>query len=194
MKRKHYLFISILFFVMNISAQDISVIPRPAEISVRNGSFILDKDCGLQYDKTNEEVARIANFFNEYLDKLYGFKLDEDSKENPVQFKIISQLQLGKEGYLLKVNPNSVVITASAPNGLFYGMQTLKQMLPVDAEDGKLSLTTIDIKDQPRFVWRGNMLDAGRHFFPVSFIKKYIDILASYKINTFHWHLTEDQG
>ena len=194
MKRKHFLFIPILFFVMNISAQDISIIPKPAEISVREGNFILSKSCGLQYDKTNEEIARIAGFFNEYLDNIYGLKLDENSKEKPVQFKIMSQLQLGKEGYLLKVTPNSVIITASAPNGLFYGMQTLKQMLPLESENGKLTIPAIDIKDQPRFAWRGNMLDVGRHFFPVNFIKKYIDILAMYKINTFHWHLTEDQG
>ncbi len=194
MKRKHYLFFSILFFVMNISAQNISVIPQPAEISLRNGNFTLDKNCSFQYDKTNEEVARIADFFNEYLDNIYGFKIDADSKEKPVQLKIMSQLQLDKEGYLLKINPNSIVITASEPNGLFYGIQTLKQMLPLEAEDGKLILPAVDIKDQPRFAWRGNMLDVGRHFFPVSFIKKYIDILAMYKINTFHWHLTEDQG
>lgn len=184
----------ILFFAANISAQDISVIPKPAEISARDGSFALDKNCGLQYDKANGEVARIAGFFNEYLENVYGFRLDENTKEPGIQFKIISQLQLGKEGYLLKVSPQSVVITASAPNGLFYGMQTLKQMLPLETENGKLTIRQVDIKDQPRFAWRGNMLDVGRHFFPVSFLKKYIDILAMYKINTFHWHLTEDQG
>jgi hexosaminidase len=194
MKRKHYLFISILFFVMNISAQHISVIPKPAEISSREGNFTLDKSCCLQFDKSNEEISRIAGFFNEYLDNIYGFKLDENSKGKAVQFKIISQLQPGKEGYLLKVAPNGIVITASTPNGLFYGMQTLKQMLPLEAENRKLLIPAVDIKDQPRFAWRGNMLDVGRHFFPVSFLKKYIDILAMYKINTFHWHLTEDQG
>ncbi len=154
----------------------------------------MDKNCGIQYDKTNEEISRIANFFNEYLENVYGFKLNPESKENLIQFRIISQLQLGKEGYLLKVNSNSVIITASTPNGLFYGMQTLKQVLPLEAENGKLSIPTLDLKDQPRFSWRGNMLDVGRHFFPVSFLKKYIDILAMYKINTFHWHLTDDQG
>ena len=86
------------------------------------------------------------------------------------------------------------MITAAAPNGLFYGMQTLKQLLPVESTNGVLEVPVVDIKDQPRFAWRGNMLDCGRHFFPISFIKKYIDILAMYKLNTFHWHLTEDQG
>ncbi|QGY47351.1 family 20 glycosylhydrolase [Maribellus comscasis] len=194
MKRKHCLFISILFFVMNISAQNISVIPKPAEVSIREGSFILDSNVGLRYDKNNSEMTAIAGFFNDYLHTMYGFKLDENSTERPVQFKIISQLQLGKEGYLLKVNSSSVIITASAPNGLFYGLQTLKQMLPLEAKKGQLTIPSVDIKDQPRFAWRGNMLDVGRHFFPVSFLKKYIDILAMYKINTFHWHLTEDQG
>lgn len=164
------------------------------EISAGEGYFMLDDNCVLQYDVNNNEVARIADFFNEYLSNSYGLKLKSQGEGNSVQFKIISRLNLGKEGYLLKVSKTSIVITASEPNGLFYGMQTLKQMLPIETETGTLKIAVADIKDQPRFTWRGNMLDVGRHFFPVSFIKKYIDILAMYKINTFHWHLTEDQG
>ncbi len=194
MKRKHYLLIPILFFVVNISAQNVPVIPKPAVISEKEGNFTLDKNCSLQYDKSDDEVARIAGFFNEYLGDVYGFGLKPSQQGGAIQFKLSSQLQLGKEGYLLKVSPKSIIVTASAPNGLFYGMQTLKQMLPPEADGGKLAIPAVDIKDQPRFEWRGNMLDVGRHFFPVSFLKKYIDILAMYKINTFHWHLTEDQG
>ncbi len=194
MKIKSYLFISILFFVMNISAQEIAVIPKPAEVSFLKGNFNLDKNCTFKFDTSNEEIAKIAGFFNDYLELVYGFKVGVNSTGNSIQFKIMSQLKLGKEGYLLKVDDKSVVITAATPNGLFYGMQTLKQMLPTDAENGKLAIKAVEIKDEPRFVWRGNMLDCGRHFFPVSFLKKYIDILAMYKINTFHWHLTEDQG
>lgn len=194
MKLNYYLLLSILFLGMNISAQEITVIPKPAEVSIGEGNFTLDKACVLQYDKANEEIAKIANFFNEYLNDFYGFKLDANKKGRSIQFNINSQLKLNKEGYLLKINSNNIVITASASNGLFYGMQSLKQMLPVKTNDGKLAIPVVNIKDQPRFAWRGNMLDVGRHFFPVSFIKKYIDILAMYKINTFHWHLTEDQG
>ena len=194
MQRKLNLFIFILFISMNITAQDFSIIPKPSEIAPRNGSFTLDKECTIQFDSANNEVARIAGFFSEYIDNVYHIKVKANSKGNSIQFKIISKLNLGKEGYLLKVDKKSIIITASEPNGLFYGMQTLKQMLPINAKNGELVIPVADIKDQPRFAWRGNMLDVGRHFFPVSFIKKYIDILAMYKINTFHWHLTEDQG
>ncbi len=180
--------------MFKVSAQDFAIIPKPMEISAGNGNFILDKNCSLIFDVNNKEVSRIAAFFNEYLEKMYDLQLNENKEGKLIKFTIISRLNLGKEGYLLKINPSEIVITASEPNGLFYGMQTLKQMLPVELKNESLEIPAADIKDQPRFVWRGNMLDVGRHFFPVSFIKKYIDILAMYKINTFHWHLTEDQG
>ena len=194
MTKKINLFILILFTVFHVYAQQSAIIPKPMEYAAGNGNFVLDKSCALQFDAANKEVARIATFFSEYLTTVYDLKLDKTSGGKTIQFKIISSSNLGKEGYLLKVSDKSVVIIGSEPNGLFYGMQTLKQMLPVEANNGKLEIPVIDIKDQPRFAWRGNMLDVGRHFFPVSFIKKYIDILAMYKINTFHWHLTDDQG
>jgi hexosaminidase len=194
MVKKINLFVFILFMVINISAQDFAIIPKPQEISTGVGKFILDKNCSLQYDETNIEVARISGFFQEYLENVYDIKCKKSSGEKTIQFKILSNSNLGSEGYLLKVSEKSIVIIASKANGLFYGMQTLKQMLPVEAKNDNLEIPVTDIKDQPRFTWRGNMLDVGRHFFPVSFIKKYIDILAMYKINTFHWHLTEDQG
>lgn len=194
MKRKPVLIILILSFVLHISAQEVAIIPKPAEMSIREGIFLLDKNSNIQYDKNDADISRIAVFFTEYLENAYDISLSTQENGNSIQFKLISRLNLGNEGYLLKVEPNLIVITASKPNGLFYGMQTLKQMLPLNATNNKLEVKCVDIKDQPRFAWRGNMLDVGRHFFPVSFIKKYIDILAMYKINTFHWHLTEDQG
>jgi hexosaminidase len=194
MTKRTNLFFLILFMATNIFSQDFSIIPRPAEISIRNGSFVLDKTCSIQFDANNKEVSRIAGFFSEYIENMYDIQFENTSFDKTIQFKIIGSSGLDKEGYLLKVDEKSIVIIASKPNGLFYGMQSLKQMLPLESTNGKLNIPFSDIKDQPRFAWRGNMLDVGRHFFPVSFIKKYIDILAMYKINTFHWHLTEDQG
>ena len=187
-------FVLLIIFTTPLIAQEVAIIPKPSEVSVKKGSFFLDNNCTLKFDENNAEIARIANFFNEYLEDFYGFSLTNNEKGNTVSFKIISKLDLGKEGYLLKVDEKSIVISASEPSGLFYGMQSLKQLLPVDAQGGTLELTCLDIKDKPRFAWRGNMLDVGRHYFPVSFLKKYIDVLALYKINTFHWHLTDDQG
>ncbi len=193
MKRLIYLGF-LMFFSNFIWAQEIAIIPKPAEYIPKQGIFELNADCNLQIDQNNEDEVRISGFFNDYLQEMYGFKMNINSEGKKVVLKIISQLNLGKEGYLMKVSPESIVITASDPNGLFYGIQSLKQLLPLETANNSLSVPCVDIKDKPRFAWRGNMLDVGRHFFPVSFIKKYIDILAMYKINTFHWHLTEDQG
>lgn len=180
--------------MQSIYSQETTIIPRPASVTAGSESFLLNKDCVLDYDKQNVEISRIVNFFNGYMKNFYGFELSKAGKGNVVRFKIVSNPELGKEGYTLKVEKGAVTITAPKPNGLFYGMQSLKQLLPLTATDGNLTLNGMEIKDSPRFSWRGNMLDVGRHYFPVSFIKKYIDILAMYKINTFHWHLTEDQG
>lgn len=188
------LLISILSFAKISLAQELNIIPKPKEVQIHEGSFSLDSKCVIKFDESNPELARIAGFFNDYLNTLYGFKAEGDAKGQTVQLKIISQLNTGKEGYLLKVDKRGITITAAAPNGIFYGMQTLKQLLPAEAVNGQLIIPAVDIKDEPRFAWRGNLLDVARHFFPVSFIKKYIDILAMYKINTFQLHLTDDQG
>jgi len=193
---KNILSLSLLLtlFTGNIKSQEFPIIPKPKELIMRKGSFILNKECVLKFDTSNDEASRIAGFFNDYLEKVCGFKVEGDLKGKPVHFKIMTRLNTGKEGYLLKVDSKGIFITASEPNGLFYGMQTLKQLLPAEVTGRQLEIPAVDIKDEPRFEWRGNMLDVGRHFFPVSFIKKYLDILAMYKINTFHWHLTDDQG
>ncbi|WP_340112916.1 beta-N-acetylhexosaminidase [Maribellus mangrovi] len=187
-------FIVLIILAVPAFAQELSIIPKPAEISAQEGWFEINKNTTLKFDANNEEVARIAGFINEYFENVYGLQLSTNADGKAVNFKIIHALDLGDEAYLLKVSKDGIVITASTPAGLFYGMQSLKQLLPLEADGQSLSIACVDIKDQPRFSWRGNMLDVGRHYFPVSFIKKYIDILAMYKINTFHWHLTEDQG
>jgi hexosaminidase len=97
------------------------------------------------------------------------------------------------EQYLLDVTPQSVTISAAGHAGLFYGLQTLWQLLPADGASPRV-LPAVRIEDVPRFGYRGMHLDVGRHFFPVEFVKRYIDLMAMYKMNTFHWHLTEDQG
>jgi hexosaminidase len=105
--------------------------------------------------------------------------------------------RLGAEGYELSVSRHGVVIRANAPAGLFYGVQTLLQLLspePPGAGSSTVAVPGVEITDRPRYPWRGMHLDVGRHFFPVEFVKKYIDLLARHKMNVFHWHLTEDQG
>ncbi len=109
-----------------------------------------------------------------------------------IQLRLVPNSSASPEGYRLSVNSSGVRIDAPAGAGLFYGLQTLRQLLPQPGE--RAVIRTVDIEDAPRFAYRGIHLDVARHFFPVDFIKKYIDLMSRYKLNTFHWHLTEDQG
>ena len=99
-----------------------------------------------------------------------------------------------KEGYVLTTTPEGISINGQTENGVFYGIQTLRKSIPAGAKGATVLIPAGEIKDEPRFSYRGMHLDVGRHFFPKEFIKKYIDLLALHNMNTFHWHLTEDQG
>ncbi|MEG2102741.1 MAG: beta-N-acetylhexosaminidase [Flavobacterium sp.] len=131
-----------------------------------------------------------------FLSDYYGFTLPISKKAGKSSIKLISKKNINGlkgEGYTLKSDKNGVEITGNSTIGTFYGMQTLIQLLPVE-KSNSLAIAAVEVSDEPRFVYRGAMLDVGRHFFPVSFVKKYIDYLALHKLNYFHWHLTEDQG
>jgi hexosaminidase len=188
------IFFFISLFSVQLSAQELSIIPKPAVMEMHQGAFILDKSCGLQLHSDHKDQLEIANLFNNYMKEIYGFSLKNESSPHAIHFTIKPGLFLNPEAYLVKVDETGVFISASSSNGLFYGMESLRQILPQDMTNGQLKIPALVIKDKPRFSWRGNMLDVSRHFFSVDFIKKYIDILAMYKINTFHWHLTDDQG
>ncbi len=193
--KRHLFFLTMTVFACGAFAQKPAIIPEPSKITVGEGTLVLTAETGIIFDSSNADLKNIAGVFNEYLQKYYGFQLQADKKaKEAISFKLIKSLPLGDEGYMLKVDKKGVQITAASPAGIFYGVQTLKQLIPVPQAAAILSINYCDIKDQPRFKWRGTLLDVGRHFFPVSFIKKYIDYMAMYKLNTFHWHLTEDQG
>jgi hexosaminidase len=121
-----------------------------------------------------------------------------ESQQNIISLEEIQDSTLGKEGYQLIINNFGVTIRANTAHGAFYGIQTLLQLLVGKTKDGAFtfspSLPSVEISDQPRFAWRGMHLDVCRHFYDKEFVKKYIDLLAYHKMNTFHWHLTEDQG
>lgn len=192
-------FPAVLFLVallLQVHSQNLAIIPEPSEKSIGTGTFILHPASSISFDASSAELKDIALQFNEFLNTNYGFTLPLNQKTNEeIRLNLIKSLPLGDEGYLLKVDKRGIVITAKSPAGIFYGTESLRQMLPVPSSENKqLSISYGDIKDQPRFSWRGLHLDVGRHFFPVSYIKKYLDYMAMYKLNTFHWHLTEDQG
>ena len=174
-------------------AQEVNIIPQPVQITRNTGSFVINSKTSLVV--TSDEDHPTATFLNKYLLNYYGFKLPivKTVNKNSIVLKSSDVIGLKGEGYSLKSSVNGVEINGNSPIGTFYGMQTLIQLLPVK-KSNSLKIASVDVKDEPRFAYRGSMLDVGRHFFPVAFVKKYIDYLALHKMNYFHWHLTEDQG
>lgn len=190
---KSFLFAFMLCSTLTFG-QQVNIIPQPLEVVKNSGSFVINSKTSLVV--INKEDAATATFFNNYLATYYGFKLNVVQKATRNAIILLSQKNnegLKSEGYTFKSDKNGVEINGNSPTGTFYGMQTLIQLLPVE-KSKSLVIASVTIKDQPRFAYRGAMLDVGRHFFSVAFVKKYIDYLAYHKMNYFHWHLTEDQG
>ncbi|QHI34772.1 Beta-hexosaminidase [Kordia antarctica] len=168
------------------------IIPIPNEFTLQEGIFILDKDVLLHADA---ELQSVADFFNNYLKEKLGYSLKIHSKPTTkaILFKLDETIE-NEEGYELLVDTSQIIIKAKTAKGAFYAMQTFRQLVPPIIESDQVSIRNLDIKDAPRFTYRGMHLDVSRHLFSVDFIKKYIDMMAFLKMNTFHWHLTDDQG
>jgi hexosaminidase len=176
-------------------AQSINIIPQPAEMTIGKGNFTISSSTALIVK--NGVDNNTADFLNDYLKQYFGFKLKKlkSAQSNYIQFSTLQTLVPGQEGaYALKVSAKSIIIQGQTASGTFCGMQTLIQLLPSIRTSSKFPVPVVTINDAPRFQYRGMHLDCGRHFFSVSFVKRYIDYLALHKFNRFHWHLTEDQG
>ncbi|MDR3712597.1 MAG: beta-N-acetylhexosaminidase [Puia sp.] len=187
----------LLFFVCmyyRSQAQETAIIPKPVKTEWLKGSFTIDHNTVLVLGEGTEPAS--GDFFNDYLEKIYGFRLATGKKPGSNYVLLTTRPTVSKpqEGrYELKVSAKSVSINGENPQGTFYAVQTLIQLLPSTPSDN-LKIPAVAIEDYPRFEYRGLMLDVGRHFFPVDFVKRYIDYIALHKMNYFHWHLTEDQG
>lgn len=188
------------FFVFAQSAGgQINIVPMPKSAKPLKGHF--EFNYKTKIIAGDDETRRFAAFLNDYLMSNYGFKLEYVSNlvKTPTNAIVFERLAAAgnippNDAYGLYVVPKGVRIYARGNEGFFYGLQSFLQLLPVKIEKGKAKLPAVDITDEPRFRYRGMHLDVGRHFFPVEFVKKYIDLMAQYKFNYFHWHLTEDQG
>jgi len=174
-----------------------AVVPLPQTVRTGSGTFTLNGQT--QIYASDASARATAAMFDEWLRQTQGVTLPirdgapRKDEHNVLWFETTkSQRNASAEAYRLNVDDHRVHI-AGADAGVFYGMQTLTQLLPATKQD-KLDMAAVDIDDAPRFAWRGLHLDVGRHFFSVAFVKKYLDLMAQYKLNTFHWHLTEDQG
>lgn len=181
-------------FTVSVQAQEINIIPKPSKLETQTGNFTVTANTPIVLAGTGLEKS--ARFLNDYLQKFYGFQL-KVSKSASVKNAIV----LGYEkmdhpipgAYKMHVNSKGVQIAGDGATGTFYGVQSLIQLFPTEKAH-TFSLPFVAIEDKPRFAYRGMHLDVGRHFFDAAYVKKFIDFIAMHKMNTFHWHLTEDQG
>ncbi len=184
--------------------KNVDIIPRPLKMELKSRTFSLTPETVILVSK---DTLFVGEYLAQRLISATGFDLDIQNIESSGQSDncIVLQIdldkkELGEEGYELSVNSDQVIIIAPKLVGVFYACQTLLQLLPPAIESKEhvqgvaWTIPQIEIEDKPRFTWRGMHLDVGRHFMPKEFVKKYIDVIARYKMNMFHWHLTEDQG
>jgi hexosaminidase len=189
-----FVFIS-LFYNCNqteIANNPTQIIPVPSNQSITEGQFVLNHLTGIDY---GEDFKVSAQFLKSFIEDGSPIELQQNAMISFIKDTGIDH----PEGYKLIITPKNIEIRAETDQGAFYAVQSLRQLLPPEFENGSykkdsVAITCLSIKDEPRFTYRGMHLDVGRHMFPVAFIKKYIDALAMLKMNTFHWHLTEDQG
>ncbi len=178
-------------------ASELNIIPKPLNSTQGVGYFSLNSSSSIIYN--NDEIAYLAHFLNDFLHVNFKRTLpyqkspeqtSSEEKSGTISFILDSNIQ--DESYQLSIKPNSVTVTGSEA-GLFYGLQSIKQLIS-PYETGSIKLPVAEIIDKPRFEYRGAMLDVARYFFSVEEVKRFIDLMAFYKLNTFHWHLTEDAG
>ncbi|QEC53054.1 beta-N-acetylhexosaminidase [Anseongella ginsenosidimutans] len=190
----------------NIRIGEVLVIPEPLQLQMQKGDFTLSSQSRIYVDGQSPELKAIGEQLAAHFSLHAGLHLRLTNLpltggvpagvSNAIFLTMAGAADsLGEEGYSLNVRPESITIKANTPQGIFYGVQSLYQLLPRDLRAGSaFAIPSVSVIDKPRFVWRGMMLDAGRYFYSVDFIKKFIDYLAMHKMNTFHWHLTEDHG
>lgn len=184
-----------IVFTASAQIADYGVVPMPQRIEMqRDDPFVLDADVQIL---AGEGLQQEASFLQVYLKELNGLSLPivqkRQKKVNYIELTLSPKVT-EPEGYVLTVNQKGITIAGNSAAGVFYGIQTLRKSLSTDSIVYSQFLPAVRISDAPRFSWRGMHLDCSRHFFPVAFVKKFIDLLALHNMNVFHWHLTDDQG
>ncbi len=203
MKIKHFLPLLLLLGSNEmLTAQEIALTPQPAHLTVKDGRFEFGNQLKAKVAPyQGDSIRMVFESFKKELQEATGIKVSSTQKEAKARIILDLNPQLPAEAYKLNVSKKQVWIEASRPAGFYYALQTLKQLMPrnvmagvATSDHSQWSLPSVEIEDAPRFEWRGFMLDEGRHFFGKDEIKRVIDMMAIYKMNRFHWHLTEDQG
>ena len=208
---KKGLFISFLFFVsVSVIGQKNNVaqllVPEPVSVTSGTGNFILNNKTSVHVMSADASAKRVGEFISKKLSLVTGYTVPvitgskNQTVDNGIKLSLIKDVSLGDEGYQLNVTPHQVSISANKPAGLFYGMQTLFQLMPKEVEANKVvknvkwDVPVCNVKDYPRFAWRGLMFDVSRHFFTKDEVKEFIDQMVKYKYNLLHMHLTDDEG
>ncbi len=198
--KKITLVICSLMVTMTLFAQkaDYNVVPMPQSVNLStNAPFVLNARTRIAFIEGNEEMERNAMFLKEYVQKNTGLllALSTNTAKAPANtIKLMLDPKMTEdEGYSITVDNKGIIVLGKTPAGVFYGIQTLRKSLPTTKVD-QVEFPAVKIADNPRFAYRGMMLDCGRHFFPVEKVKEFIDLIAMHNMNRFHWHLTEDQG
>lgn len=188
-----FVLLAMFLFQLSLAAQQINIIPKPKQLELKKGSFLITPATVIVLGDAAEQNT--INFFNRHLKSYNGFQLKvvKAATKNYIRFSTKKFIQPGTEGkYDLDVTATDIEVSGDTYSGTFNGMQTLIQLLSFNRKS--ITIPQLSIQDEPRFQYRGMHLDIGRHFQSVAFIKRYIDFLAYHKLNKFHWHLTEDQG
>lgn len=172
---------------------DYHIIPQPVFMEMLKGRFLVNSKTAVAATNNLEKEGRyLADLLSQNLNTSIAFQ--SGSSAAAIQLKLDTSI-LEDEGYTVSVTSQKIIVAGKTAKGVFYGIQTLRQLLPTAKVSTKnFTIPAVKIQDYPRFSYRGMHLDVGRHIFPLDFIKKYIDLIAMHKMNTFHWHLTEDQG
>lgn len=208
----HKYLVLLLFTIVSSSvlADLPAIIPQPITVTPLQGNFTMSNSTVLAIRPYTRETKELASVITAFLSASLGISLatiegDVASENDVITRDVISividrEFAIAPEGYFLSITPDRLVIKASTVTGAFWACQTVRQLMPTRVENHAqgvekvIAIPCVTITDAPRFSYRGLHLDVARHMFSVEFIKKYIDVMAAYKLNTFHWHLTDDQG
>jgi hexosaminidase len=198
---KYLLSFLLVFSFVYVQSQPCTLVPKPAKITYSEGAFTLKPNTVIYTDKASEQVARQLQ---KMLEPATGYFLEvrKGSKNsNAICLKIDKKLStLGEEGYTLKSDKNMIQVSAASSKGIFYGIQTLRQLFPASIYKNlpvsgvEWTVPAVSVEDKPRMSWRAMMLDVSRQFYDIAYLKTYIDYLAMHKINVFHLHLSDDEG
>lgn len=178
-----------------VMTADYNVVPLPNSVTMTGDEpFELTPSTTVAYPEGNKDMERNAQFLARYVNDATGMTLSVVPGKAKKGIRLVLDKKVsGEEAYTIMVDKKGVTIAGNTPKGVFYGVQTLRKSLPVGAAT-VVRLPSVKISDSPRFVHRGMMLDCSRHFFPLEFVKRYIDLIAMHNMNVFHWHLSDDQG